>query len=171
MGLRGAPPKPSVIEAAQGFPGKRKPPAREPKPREWDESDAEQAPEAFNETERRWWTYYSGMLGSMRVLTEADRTALATLATASAEREDNDAQLRKAGTIYHVPGGAVRISPLFKIGMALRDRELKLLREFGLTPSARTRVQTTGADEGAFDLRAAMSRPSKSELDECGSVQ
>lgn len=90
------------------------------------------------------------MLGSMRVLTEADRTALETLATASAEREDNDAQLRKTGTIYQVPGGAVRISPLFKIGMALRERELKLLREFGLTPSARTRVQTTG-DHGSRD--------------------
>lgn len=145
MGLRGPAPKPSVIEIIQGYPGKRRLNAREPKPREWDESDAGQAPAAFTAIERHWWGYYSQMLGSMRVLTEADRTALATLATASAEREDNDAQLRKAGTIYHVPGGAVRISPLFKIGMALRERELKLLREFGLTPSARTRVQMVSA--------------------------
>ena len=170
MGLRGPAKKPSVIEIAQGSPGHRSPNKREPKPMELTPDDLEDAPEGYGENERKWWRYYGGILGSMRVLTEADRTALETLATASAEREQNDEQLRKVGPIYQVPGGAVRISPLFKIGMALRDRELKLLREFGLTPSARTRVQTVGADEGAYDLRAAMNRPSKSEL-ECGSVQ
>ena len=170
MGLRGPAPKPTVLEIAQGCPGKRKPPAREPKPLEFSASDLKRAPKGHNARERHWWRYYGEILGSMRVLTQADRTALATLATASAEREQNDAQLRKAGPIYQVPGGAVRVSPLFKVGSILRDRELKLLREFGLTPSARTRIQMVGADEDAYDLRVAMGRPSQSEI-ECGSVQ
>ena len=170
MGLRGFPPKPSVIEIAEGCPGKRKLNAREPKPRELSAVDLKQIPPAFNEREVRWWKYYAKMMSPMRVLTEADRTALATLATASAEREENDEQLRKSGTIYRVPGGAVRISPLFKVGMALRDRELKLLREFGLTPSARTRVQTVNAESDADALRRAMAQTSVSET-ECDSIQ
>jgi P27 family predicted phage terminase small subunit len=146
MGLRGPAPKPSVIEISQGCPGKRKPSEREPKPRELSPADLEDAPEGYDQRECKWWAYYSEVLGSMRVLTEADRTALATLAKASAEREENDEHLRISGTITQYPKGTgpVRISPVYKVGIAMRDRELKLLREFGLTPSARTRVQMVG---------------------------
>ena len=151
IGLRGPAPKPSVIEISQGCPGKRKPSEREPKPRELSPADLEDAPDGYDERECKWWRYYSDVLGSMRVLTEADRTALATLAKASAEREFNDEQLRAAGTIVQDrKSGNWRISPVYKVGIAMRDRELKLLREFGLTPSARTRVQMVG-DLGSRD--------------------
>jgi P27 family predicted phage terminase small subunit len=160
MSLRGRAPKPSKLEAAQGFPGKRKPNPREPKPRELEAADLKRAPRGMDERERKWWHYYSLILGGMRVLTEADRTALATLATSSAERENNDEQLRKTGPIYKTPDGYIRVSPLFKCGSVMRARELKLLQEFGLTPSARTRVSMVAEAGGAeMDLAALLSAP------------
>ena len=40
----------------------------------------------------------------------------------------------------------------------LRERELKLLREFGMTPSSRTRVQVA-REEGMEDIWAILSQP------------
>lgn len=159
MGLRGPAPKPSRLEAAQGFPGKRKPSRREPKPREWSVVDTDDVPAGFTEREKKWWEYYCGVFGGNRLLTEADRTALGLLASTSAKREENDEQLRKAGTLYNVPGGAVRISPLVKIGAILFDREWKLLREFGGSPSSRTRVAMVADDRPDMDLASILSRP------------
>jgi P27 family predicted phage terminase small subunit len=170
LGQRGPAPKPSAIEAAEGFPGKRKPNPREPKPREWSASDTKSAPAGLVGRELHWWKYYCGVFGASRILTEADRTALGILASTSAQREKNDEDLRKTGTIYHVPGGSVRISPLVKIGAILFDREWKLLREFGGSPSSRTRVQVVTAEDDATALQNAMARPSQSES-ECDSIQ
>ena len=69
-----------------------------------------------------------------------------------------------------MPGGAIRISPLVKIGVILFDREWKLLREFGGSPSSRTRVQVVDAETDADALQKAMARSSKSES-ECDSIQ
>jgi P27 family predicted phage terminase small subunit len=171
MSLPGRTPKPSRIEAAQGFPGKRKPNPREPKPAELAASDLRRAPRGMDERERRWWHYYAGILGAMRVLTEADRTALATLATSSAERENNDEQLRKTGPIYKTPDGYIRVSPLFKCGSIMRQRELKLLQEFGLTPSARTRVSMVCEPAAEQDLMAMLSRPRAKREKRAESVQ
>ena len=159
MGLRGPAPKPSRLEAAQGCPGKRKPNKREPKPREWSGVDTDDVPPGFTERETKWWGYYCGVFGANRLLTEADRTALGLLASTSAKREENDEQLRKTGTLYNVPGGAVRISPLVKIGVILFDREWKLLREFGGSPSSRTRVSVVVDDGPNMDLASILSRP------------
>jgi phage terminase small subunit len=47
---------------------------------------------------------------------------------------------------------------LFSVVSTLRERELKLLREFGMTPSSRTRVQVA-REEGMEDLWAILSGP------------
>ena len=153
-----------------GRPGKRKASRREPKPREWSGVDTDNVPPGFTQNEAKWWAYYCGVFGANRLLTEADRTALGLLASTSAKREENDEQLRKTGTLYNVPGGAIRISPLVKVGVILFEREWKLLREFGGSPSSRTRVQTVDAEADADALQKAMARSSQSE-GECDHIQ
>jgi len=67
-------------------------------------------------------------------------------------------QLRKSGPLYKAKSGYIQVSPLFSVVSTLRERELKLLREFGMTPSSRTRVQVT-REEGMEDLWTILSQP------------
>lgn len=142
MGLRGRPPKPTVLEIMQGRPGKRPLNKREPQPNRVAADIGAKPPDHLPESARKWWAYYGDILRDMRVLTEADLVALEGLALVTTQRIEQEANLAKAGPLYKTSTGYITISPQFFIVGQLRERELKLLREFGLTPSARTRVQT-----------------------------
>ena len=69
------------------------------------------------------------------------------LARTTTERIAQEEQLRKSGPLYKSKSGYIQVSPLFSVVSTLRERELKLLREFGMTPSSRTRVQVTREEE------------------------
>ena len=80
------------------------------------------------------------------------------LARTTTERVAQEEQLRKSGPLYKTKSGYIQVSPLFSVVSTLRERELKLLREFGMTPSSRTRVQVA-REEGMEDLWAILSQP------------
>lgn len=142
MGLRGPAPKPSVIEMAEGYPGKRALNRNEPKPSGLTVAEAKKSfPKHMPTQYRKWWRYYAPILASIQVLTEADLISLEKLCRATGERVEQEEQLLKATPLYKSPkSGYIQVSPLFTIVQQLREQELKLLREFGLTPSSRTRV-------------------------------
>lgn len=157
MGLRGPAPKPTVIEIAQGRPGKRPINQLEPQPGVITPHEAiRSCPKRLGKEERRWWRYYAPILAGIRVLTEADLIALEKLAKATAERVKYERQLDEAGPLYRTKSGYVQVSPLYSVVSGLRETELKLLREFGMTPSSRTRVNTVGSKPGADPLAEAL---------------
>ena len=158
MGLRGPPPKPSVIEIAEGFPGKRGVNPREPKPGELGVQEAREAcPDHLPEQYRKWWEYYAAILAGIRVLTEADLVMLGKLARGTGERVEQEEQYLKTGPLYKSPkSGHVRLSPMYLIVTALREQESKLLREFGMSPSSRTRVNAAGPANAVDSLEAAL---------------
>lgn len=156
MGLRGRPPKPSVIEIAEGYPGKRKLNRREPQPAHLTREETKSPPEHLSEGAKKWWLYYAGILRGLQVLTEADLIALENLAGATADRIEHEGRLTESGPLYKTSSGYVQISPLFSVVDRLKERELKLLREFGMTPSSRTRVQMTPEDSGRNSIDEAM---------------
>ena len=159
MGLRGPAPKPSAIERAEGFPGKRKRNTEEPQPTELTVAEVKRrCPKHLKGEERRWWRYYGELLTPLRVITETDLVAMEALARTTTERIAQEEQLRKSGPLYKSKSGYIQVSPLFSVVSTLRERELKLLREFGMTPSSRTRVQVA-REEGMEDIWAILSQP------------
>ena len=84
------------------------------------------------------------------MITETDLVAMEALARTTTERVAQEEQLRKSGPLYKTKSGYIQVSPLFSVVSTLRERELKLLREFGMTPSSRTRVQVA-REEGMED--------------------
>jgi P27 family predicted phage terminase small subunit len=146
MGLRGYATAPTALKILRGNPGKRALPKNEPMPAAVPQNIGETPPEHMPEAHRKWWVYYSDILRDMKVLTVADLVALENLAGATADRIAQEADLAKTGPLYKTTWGAVQISPLFNVVDRLKERELKLLREFGLTPSSKTKVQTVGGE-------------------------
>lgn len=156
-------PKPTALKLVEGNPGKRALPAHEPKPDGLFRKDAVRlCPKNLEGSARHWWRHYFRLLAGLRVLTEADLTALEKLASATAERVRYEETLSKSGPLLRhvkqVKVGADKegapifresvwpmVNPLWNVISTIREFELKLLREFGMTPSARTKVTTVGA--------------------------
>jgi P27 family predicted phage terminase small subunit len=101
----------------------------------------------------------------MRLLTEADGVALGMLCADIAELEMITDGIRKAGYVVKNPSsGAIHTSPLVAIQSELNRRVASGLREFGLTPAARSRVQAGPAAK----TESALSRLARRVADRRG---
>ena len=87
------------------------------------------------------WGRLVPILKRMRILTEADYIALANLCLASSTLSKAQDQLNKAGLLCKTKSGYVQQSPLLSIVNSSMDIVMRHLREFGLTPYSRSRLQ------------------------------
>ena len=138
MGIRGPSPTPTRIKLIRGNPGKRKLNDSEPQP----QLAAPECPEYLDEMARVEWDRLVEILLAMRVLTEADYIALGNLCQAYSTMIDAQKKLSKAGVLYRTKSGYVQQSPLLGIVNSQMTLINALVREFGLTPSSRTRVSS-----------------------------
>lgn len=138
MGIRGPAPTPTRIKLIQGNPGKRKLNDREPEP----PAGAPECPEYLDAVARGEWDRLVKILLAMRVLTEADYIALGNLCQSYSTMIDAQRKLSKAGILYKSQSGYIQQSPLLGIVNSQMTLINALVREFGLTPSSRTRVST-----------------------------
>lgn len=157
--MRGRKPEPTVIRAMRGNPSKR------PLPIEPAVADGAQMPDDLSPAEQRYWDDLSPLLERVRILKETDALALAALCRDLAQEEEIRRQLAP------IPGpdgepmqrllipvqfrdGAekgVMLNPLYRIQTELRSRIADGFRNFGMTPSARTRVHID-RDAGDSDI-------------------
>jgi P27 family predicted phage terminase small subunit len=97
-------------------------------------------PKHLDEEARREWRRLVRILTRMRVLTEADGIALATLCQAYSTLAKAQAQLSKTGIIFKTPNGYVQQNPLLKVVNQQAEIIIRHPREFGLTPASRSRL-------------------------------
>ena len=143
MGARGPAPEPTALKLIKGNPGKRALNPNEPKPRR----KRPHCPEYLDEAARKEWRRLLPILQHMRVLTEADYITLANLCQQYSMLMKAQEQLTKSGLLFKTPSGYIQQSPLVSIVSNCTAQVTALCREFGLTPSARTRVQAQGEEE------------------------
>jgi P27 family predicted phage terminase small subunit len=125
-----------MLKILKGNPGRRPLNPSEPKPR----VAAPECPDHLNAIARKQWEKLVPVLLGMRVLTEADEIALGNLCQAYSTLIEAQRQMAKTGILYKTKSGHVQQSPLLGIVNAQVHIVNGLLREFGLTPSARSRV-------------------------------
>lgn len=152
---RGRKPKPLALRVIEGNPGKRsltKNVARPPV------SAGLEAPSHLNSDGKRHWREMGRQLEVLGLLAAIDRGALAALCQAYGLWADAERRLKaynsseagkKAGAfLMETPGGAIIQHPLVRMARDSRRDYLKAAAEFGMTPSARSRVdigKTPGA--------------------------
>jgi P27 family predicted phage terminase small subunit len=129
------PTTPTALKILAGNPGKRPLPIGEPQP----EREAPPCPRDLPKEARRQWKRLAPILGRMRVLTEADGLALEHLVRDLAQEREVTAELLRTKLLISQKG-YVQINPLFHLQSELWKRISDGLREFGLTPAARTRI-------------------------------
>jgi len=145
MGLRGPAPKPTSLVILEGNRGRRPLNDREPKPL----AVRPKCPTYLDEAGQKEWKRLIPILLRMRILTEADGIALANLCQAYSTMTKAQEQLNKAGILYKTKSGYIQQSPLLGIVNSQIEIINRLCREFGLTPSARSRILTPQDDTPA----------------------
>lgn len=146
--MKGRKPTPTYLKLVKGNPGRRPLNEAEPKPRR----ERPGAPAHISDKAREAWGYVSGLLDRIGVLTEVDAIALEMLCEAYAEVLEARAALKTFGSNYYTTvgkdGGLMyRAHPAVAV-LQDADRRIKSwAAEFGMTPSARTRVKVDGEQE------------------------
>ena len=138
-----------MLKVLSGNPGKRPLNEREPvTPQGLPEMPAWLDGEALAE-----WGRITVDLAEMGLLSKADRPALAAYCTAWSRWVDAEAQVKKYGTVVKSPDkGFPMKSPYLSIADQALETMRKLMVEFGLTPSSRSRIKVPAGGDEADEL-------------------
>jgi P27 family predicted phage terminase small subunit len=159
MGRRGPPPKPTVLKLVSGNPGGRPLNTREPIP---PPGDAEPPPH-LDERARLVWQQVVPRLSKIGLARSVDGEALARYCQLIVMWRDCTVFVEKNGRAYPVraesgdpkkPGRIIRFEAFTETTLIMRlARELLAIeREFGLTPSARSRIQVAAETTSKGDI-------------------
>ena len=140
-------PKPTRLKILAGNPGKRRLNEREPQPpipTELPEPPMPLSPEAGKE-----WLRAGGLLLRSRVLTEADLSALAAYCVVYGRWVAAEGAVRRRGLMVPAKPRSKNLvqNPFLAIANKALQQMLRLLVEFGLTPSTRTRIMAADASQ------------------------
>ena len=144
MGARGPAPKPTAVKMKQGNPGRRPPPEREPQPARGKPNCPGRLPSGAKRIFRELVRHLDGQ---MEILTRCE-PALPMLALALHRWWEAEAAIEEHGmvmTLYTKGGDEYyQQRPEVSIAKSYFEQALKIADRYGLTPSARSRVQALG---------------------------
>lgn len=135
-GVQGRKPKPTALRLLAGNPGKRAINKDEPRVR----PSIPACPRELSLRVKREWRKLAVQLYDAGVLTEIDRIALAGLVVSYVRWIEAQEGLIKTGLLVKGPNGIPRQNPLIRIGVEAQSEYVRLLGEFGMSPSSRSRL-------------------------------
>ncbi|MDV2503096.1 MAG: phage terminase small subunit P27 family [bacterium] len=144
MGRRGPAKTPSKVVQLRGRPGRRKVKKAEPKPK----AGPVKCPAWLHKEAKAEWGRVADQLVALGVVTPIDTTVLAAYCQSYARWHEAEVELSETGsTVEFLDAEDVvkysQQSPMISIAHKERLMMLRFAQELGLTPSARTRLETT----------------------------
>jgi P27 family predicted phage terminase small subunit len=153
MAQRGRKPKPTELKVLEGNPGKRTLNKNEPRP----DKKAPRCPSWLEDEAKKEWKRMGKVLEQMGLLTDMDMAAFAGYCQAFARWKEAEEFLTQHGTIVRTPNGYLQQVPQVSIAQTNLKIMLKFCEQFGLTPSARSRITGDGQDsEPGDDMEALL---------------
>ena len=145
--MAGRKPKPTAVKKLEGNPGKRKLNDKEPMPvKGMPTCPAWLMPEAQTE-----WKRLAKILSEMGVLTEVDRTAFAAYCQSYARWKEAQEHINSGGSTFETDKGYQQQTPWVGIANTNQKLMMQAASEFGLTPSARSRIAIGTDKAGEVD--------------------
>ena len=148
-GRQGRKPVPTAIKLLRGNPGKRPLNSREAAP----PVAVPACPGHLATEAKREWRRTGRQLAQHGLLTVIDRAAFAAYCQAWARWLDAEDKLREFGVVIKGAKGGLVPSPYLRIAEVAIHQMHKLLVEFGMTPSARSRIAAAPREDSADDVR------------------
>lgn len=148
MAQRGRKPKPAAVKMLEGSPGKRKLDMSEPQP----EKKAPRCPSWLEEEAKKEWKRMARQLEQLGILTEIDMAAFAGYCQAYARWKEAEEYISENGTIMKAPSGYCQQVPQVSIAQTYLKIMNRFCEQFGLTPSARSRIVTEHGEDKESDV-------------------
>lgn len=154
MGARGPAPKPTALKVLDGNAGHRPINRNEPRPR----PIAPRCPSWLLPEAKREWKRIAPILERLGLLTEIDGTALVGYCQSYARWRQCQEVLSKEGLTFKTESGYTAARPEVAIGNRALIEVRAFCAQFGMTPSARARMQLYEAggdydeEESPFDI-------------------
>ena len=137
MGKRGPAPEPTQIKRLKGNPGGRPLNKAEPKPL----NEMPRAPSWMSLAAKRQWRRVAKPLHECGLLTKIDGLALAMLCETYAQFIEARLEVEKRGPWFFSEDGKPYVNPAVWVMNKARGEIKGWLREFGMTPSARSGIR------------------------------
>ena len=146
--MRGRKPKPTTLKLLAGNPGHRPLNGQEAVA----PAELPDCPEHLDKDAQAEWQRISPILSQMNLLSSADRAALAAYCVLYSRWISAEGAVKKYGTIVKSPDKQFPMkSPYLCIAEGAMEQMRKFLVEFGLTPSARSRIVTHEQPDSTSD--------------------
>lgn len=142
IGSGGRNKKPSALHVLHGVPGKRKLNNREPV---YPDDGILEPPAFLSDYAKQEWLRIAPILRTQRVLTSADRAALAGYCESFALFTRSTIALQAEGDTVRSKRGKPTANTHIRIQMQALDRMHRYLRSFGLDPQSRAGITTPHA--------------------------
>jgi P27 family predicted phage terminase small subunit len=140
--MRGRRPKPTSLKRLEGNPGKRALNSAEPRPR----VVLPRPPAHLSDDEKTKWKSLVRELHPLGLVTVLDLDQLSTYCVLWCRWVKAEKMVREKGEIIKTAAGNIIQNPYLSIANRALDQLNKLGAEFGMTPSARSRVKTDVPD-------------------------
>lgn len=139
--MAGRKPKPTAVKKLEGNPGKRKLNTKEPMPG----NGMPDCPKWLLPEAKEEWNRLCEKLNQMGVLTDIDRTAFAAYCQSYARWKEAQEHINSEGATYETENGMQRPNPYVAICNTEQRLMMSAASEFGLTPSARSRIMAAAS--------------------------
>ncbi len=146
MAVRGRKPKPTGLKILEGETDKRRINTAEPK-----SAGAPVCPEWLEEEAKEEWNRIGDTLEKMGILTDIDTAAFAGYCQTYARWKEAEEYLTNHGSTIETKSGYVQQVPQVSIAQTNLKVMLKFCEQFGLTPSARSRIVADKSVEETTD--------------------
>lgn len=137
MAQRGRKPKPTAVKVLEGNPGKRELNTNEPKPKR---TKLPKCPEWLETEAKAEWKRLAKNLFELGLLTDLDVQVFASYCQAYARWREAEEFLTQHGSIVKTKSGYWQQVPQVSIAHQNQKLMMQAASEFGLTPSARSRI-------------------------------
>ncbi|MBF4041896.1 phage terminase small subunit P27 family [Burkholderia pseudomallei] len=141
--MRGRKPTPTALKLVRGNPGKR--PLNDAEPSPPAASDME-CPHWLSAAAKPHWPAIADQLHRAGLLTDIDHTALGLYCEAFARWVDANEKVVKLGAVVKSAQGYPIPSPYLQVANQAYAQLTRMLAEFGMTPSSRSRVTAKKPD-------------------------
>lgn len=142
MGARGPKPKPTALRILEGNPSHRPLPENEPKP----QADKVKCPNWLSPDAKKEWRRLASSMVSMGVLTNADVQSFAAYCQCYAIWKEAMLKAMATGLTVETSSGYIMKNPELSIAQSALTQMKQFAGEFGLTPSARSRINAGSAN-------------------------
>lgn len=148
MATRGRKPKPTALKLLEGNPGKRQLNMNEPR---FAQKMPPECPDWLEEEAQAEWNRLSETLFEMGILTDLDVAPFAAYCQAYARWREAEEFISQHGSIVKTKTGYWQQVPQVSIAHTNQKAMLQAAAEFGLTPSARSRIIAGNAKKEEVD--------------------